>query len=1053
MGVEFHPPPSLTILRAFHVLQPEAYRPKLVQLNLRRQDLTTILKTNSVGADTLGTPAKSKRISMTAIERTAYPRFKPHPSAKELADFYTPTTEDMQFARSHVRTKRGLLQMMVMLKSFQRLGYFPHCETIPSAVISHLRSVLQLHTSTSAIPSLPSRYRYQQAIRAYLNVKPYARESQTVAAKAIATAAESKDYPADLINIAIEALVKERHELPAFSTLHRLANNIRSVANTRLFHRISDQLSLTEQLYLDGLLSRDIVDTQATLTLLKSPAKRVSLSHLQQLQVKFNRLMSFGDAKRLLSPIAPAKVKAFAQQARVLDIAELNDIKLPKRRTLLLCLLYQAQVKTRDALVEMFLKQMQRIHTKAKAKLVELREQHRAQSEKMLSVFAEIVRASDEQVDNAALGAQVKTLLAVHGGAATILEQYEEIAAYNNNNHLPLLRRFYSRHRKSLFSVVCSLDIRSTTQDQSLIEGLAFVLEHERRRCHHLPANGIDLSFISDPWRRLVVERQNDRELVVRPLLEICIFTYLAAELKTGDACVVGSESYADFGEHLLDWQTCEPQIEQFCQERGIPATPGAFVQQLQQSLAQTAARVDHICKDGSKVTINADGQPVLKSISEETKPSGVSKLEDLIHQRLPERSILDILSNVEHWLHWTRHFGPESGSEPKLDNPVERYLLTVFGLGCNLGVNQTAKHTRGRISVHQVSYIHRRHISIPKLQAAMTDIVNAYARLNLPKLWGTGKRAAADGCKFETYENNLLSEYHIRYGGYGGIAYHHVSDTYIALFTHFIACGVWEAVYILDGLLNNSSDIQPHTLHADTQGQSAPVFGLSFLLGIELMPRIRNWKDYSFLRPTKTSVYDYIDPLFSNVVDWKLIETHWQDLMRVALSIKLGKLLPSAILRKLGTHSRKNRLYQAFRELGLVVRTIFLLRYISDQAIQQQITACTNIVEGFNQFTQWLFFGREGVISENDPEEQEKRLKYLDVVACAVTLQNAVDISWIVQALSADGCEVSRETLAALSPYLTRQLKRFGDYVVDLHSVPAPLESAIPLPIDLTQS
>ena len=54
------------------------------------------------------------------------------------------------------------------------------------------------------------------------------------------------------------------------------------------------------------------------------------------------------------------------------------------------------------------------------------------------------------------------------------------------------------------------------------------------------------------------------------------------------------------------------------------------------------------------------------------------------------------------------------------------------------------------------------------------------------------GKRAAADGCKFDTYENNLLSEYHIRYGGYGGIAYHHVSDTYIALFTHFIACGVW---------------------------------------------------------------------------------------------------------------------------------------------------------------------------------------------------------------------------------------------------------------------
>jgi TnpA family transposase len=66
---------------------------------------------------------------------------------------------------------------------------------------------------------------------------------------------------------------------------------------------------------------------------------------------------------------------------------------------------------------------------------------------------------------------------------------------------------------------------------------------------------------------------------------------------------------------------------------------------------------------------------------------------------------------------------------------------------------------------------------------------------------------------------------------GYGGIAYHYVSDKYIALFTHFITCGVWEAVYILDGLLKNLSDIQPDTLYADTQGQSGPVFAISYLL------------------------------------------------------------------------------------------------------------------------------------------------------------------------------------------------------------------------------
>jgi TnpA family transposase len=92
-----------------------------------------------------------------------------------------------------------------------------------------------------------------------------------------------------------------------------------------------------------------------------------------------------------------------------------------------------------------------------------------------------------------------------------------------------------------------------------------------------------------------------------------------------------------------------------------------------------------------------------------------------------------------------------------------------------------------------------------------------------------------------DLYDHNLLAEYHIRYGRYGGIAYHHVADNYIALFSHSIACGVWEAVYIIDGLLKNKSEIQPDTLHADTQGQSSTVFGLAHLLGINLMPRIRN--------------------------------------------------------------------------------------------------------------------------------------------------------------------------------------------------------------------
>src|SRR5262249_2593170 len=155
-----------------------------------------------------------------------------------------------------------------------------------------------------------------------------------------------------------------------------------------------------------------------------------------------------------------------------------------------------------------------------------------------------------------------------------------------------------------------------------------------------------------------------------------------------------------------------------------------------------------------------------------------------------------------------------------------------------------------------------------------------------------------------------------------GGIAMRHVADSYIALFSHFIPCGGWEAVYIIDGLLRNESGIQPHTLHAETQGQSPPVFGLAALPGFHLLPRIRHRDDLNFYRSDARVRYQHIDELFDdNAIDWELIERHWSDLLRTAISIREGRVSSVTLLRRLGNHSRKNRLYRAFRELGRVVR------------------------------------------------------------------------------------------------------------------------------------
>jgi TnpA family transposase len=200
---------------------------------------------------------------------------------------------------------------------------------------------------------------------------------------------------------------------------------------------------------------------------------------------------------------------------------------------------------------------------------------------------------------------------------------------------------------------------------------------------------------------------------------------------------------------------------------------------------------------------------------------------------------IVDALVDTEHWLYWTRHFGPLSGHDAKVDQPRERYVLTVFCYGCNLGPTQTARSIKD-LDRFKLAFLNQRHITEASLNEAIATVVDTYVKFPLQRLWGLGHSASADGMKWDLYPQTLMSEYHIRYGGYGGIGYYLVSDNYIALMSRFTTCGSWEGHYILDFLQENKSKVQPDTIHADTQGQSTAIFGLAFLLGIELMPRIR---------------------------------------------------------------------------------------------------------------------------------------------------------------------------------------------------------------------
>ncbi|MBW8482621.1 Tn3 family transposase [Actinomadura parmotrematis] len=1014
---------------------------------------------------------------MTSVDRTAYPGFARVVSARELAEAFSPTEAEVEWARGRTQDENHQLALMVWLKAYQRLGYFPKVEDVPAAVVGHVRGALGLGDDVELERAAArSAKRHREFVRKRLGVVYDAPQVRQVAEEAIRRAVQSKDDPADLINVALEELVRQRCELPGYSTLDTMAASIRTEVNTGFFQTVAERLDAGARSRLARLLVVDPVTRRSEFDRLKDVAKAASLSKFKQRLALLADIEAIGPTGVWLQGVPLGKVGHFAGEAHVTDAADMRKVGEDKRLTLLACFVHTAATGVRDDVVTMFCKRIAAIHKRGRDHLEALREAHRAESERLLEVFGDVLSVVQEAASPAGAptglgdgtvasdpvpvalptaqevaeraGRMVLKTLEQAGGLEALVGAHEAVSAHHGNNYLPLLDQHYRSHRSALFTLVDAIELEATTAERSVLEAVEFLRELRGAKAAFVPEEitverpgpagesaqvrlRIEVeAFASGQWRKIL--RDSSRPgMLVRRHLEVCVFSYLAAELRSGDLAVVGSDSYANLHDQLMSWQECRPLVPAFCAQAGIPATAAALTAHYRDKLAAIAAAVDAGYPANTDLLLEG-GRPVLRRRKgAERRPSALA-LEAAIHDRLPQRALLDILTRTAYLLKWHRHFGPASGSDPKIRDAMARYVLTAFAHGTLLGPAQVAAHMRGLVSVHELS-LGNKHANATKVDKASVDVVNAFNKLDVASVWGDGKTVAADGSQIDTWENNLLAETSIRYGGYGGIAYRHISNTYVALFSRFIPCGVWEAVYIIDGLLKNTSDIQPDTIHADTQGQALPVFGLGALLGFDLLPRIRNWHDLIFYRPDAGTRYQHIDSLFGDdTIDWDLIETHWTDLLRTAISIRENKLSSVTLLRRLGNHSRKNRLYRAFRELGRAIRTITLLRYLSEPQLRDQITAVTNRTEAFHGFAGWLMFGGK-LIGHNDPDHQEKVVKFNELIANCVIYSNACDITDAANAIAAEGHPVDTDDLATISPYITHTIRRFGNWTLDL--------------------
>ena len=323
---------------------------------------------------------------MATLDRTAYPRFPRVITTRDLVQQYTPAPDETQWVAGFARSGSGRLGLLVLLKAFQQLHYFPAIADVPPEITAHVASALGVKPEVVPEYRTPrTLYRHHEAIREYLGIQPaYGKVATKIAERAAQVAAEVMDQRVDVVNATIEELIFRRYELPAFSTLDRIAELAMAATQERLYEGVLRSLPRESRAFLDGLLAKDFARRQSGFQALKLLPKRASKKHLEAVLDHLAWLQTLGDVDKPLANVAVGKVRHLSHQAALLDADDLKRTPPGRRYALMLALIQRMRVRARDDLSEMFIRRVGTLHKRAQEELLSIQRRQQALTEQLI---------------------------------------------------------------------------------------------------------------------------------------------------------------------------------------------------------------------------------------------------------------------------------------------------------------------------------------------------------------------------------------------------------------------------------------------------------------------------------------------------------------------------------------------------------------------------------------------------------------------------------------------------------------------------------------------
>lgn len=362
----------------------------------------------------------------------------------------------------------------------------------------------------------------------------------------------------------------------------------------------------------------------------------------------------------------------------------------------------------------------------------------------------------------------------------------------------------------------------------------------------------------------------------------------------------------------------------------------------------------------------------------------------------------------------------------------IEISLCAIFlAEACNIGLESVVKENVSTLTRNRLSWVQQNCIRAETLAKANARLVDYHAKLPLALKFGSGDVASADGLRFTCAVRTVNSGPNRKYyGPQRGVTYYNfTSDQNAGLHGILIPGTLRDSLYLLDGVQDQQTSLDPREIITDTAGASEMVFALFWLLGYQFSPRLADIGGARFWRIHSNADYGKLNALAKHKISESVMKKHWNDILRVAVSLKLGHVSASDLIRSLFRKNRPSGLVKALMNLGRIIKTLYLLNYMDNEDYRRHILKQLNKGESRHSLARSLYYGRRGELHEKYREGQEDQLNALGLVTNAIVLWNTVYMQAALDHLRAQGEIIREEDEARLSPLIRGHINFLGHF------------------------